>query len=610
MLQFNFDSRSKDCKRPFGAVKEGSKLDFNTYARDGVFINSVVIAVTDDATGQVTRYPLEYKGKKDETTSVFGCRIFAPKAGLYWYRFEIFSEEGISHFVNPRTKSDFQLTVYANDYETPQRFKGGVIYHIFADRFCKGNDPGADTSTHSVYKQWNEPLTLRDEDGVYRANDFYGGNFQGIIDKLPYLKQLGVTIIYLSPIFRSSSNHRYDTGDYLTIDPLLGTEEKFKELIDKAKRKGIYVMLDGVFNHTGADSIYFNKFGNYDSLGAYQSRQSPYYRWYDFINYPDEYRCWWGVTVCPTVNKRAEGYRKLIFGKDGVIDKWSRMGVGAWRLDVVDELPEEFVEQIRVAVKSVSEKKMIIGEVWEDASNKISYSKRRHYLLGKELDGVMNYPFKDAIINLSRGGRPRAFVEAIKTILENYPKKSLDCTMTLVGSHDTVRVLNRLSDYNVNGLDKFGRAKVVLEGEIFDTAKARLKVASALQFFLPGIPSIYYGDECGMQGYEDPLCRRPMNWNSQDGELLDHYKKLGALRKKYRSQITGSTNLYESGGVVYLERRAKKRKITVAVNTSGAAKPLNLRSDVKDLLTGAAVAQGSKIANNTVVIFESGSAKD
>ncbi len=604
-MQFYFDSRSKDCKRPFGAVKEGSKLEFFTYAQDGVFINSVVLAITDDATGNVIRYPLEYLGKSDLTTSKFGCRITAPKAGLYWYNFEIFSEEGLAYYQNTRTKSDFQLTVYSNDYETPQRFKGGVIYHIFVDRFCKSSDTSVDTSTHYVYKNWDEPLTLKDADGVYRANDFYGGNFQGIIDKLPYLKSLGVNVIYLSPIFKSSSNHRYDTGDYLTVDPLLGNEEKFKELIDKAKRKGIYIMLDGVFNHTGADSIYFNKFGNYDSLGAYQSEQSPYYRWYDFINFPDEYRCWWGVTVCPTVNKRADGYRNLIFGKGGVIDKWTNLGVSAWRLDVVDELPEEFVEQIRKAVKSVSEKKLLIGEVWEDASNKISYSKRRHYLLGKELDGVMNYPFKDAIINLARGGRPRAFIEAVKTILENYPKKSLDCTMTLVGSHDTVRVLNRLSDYDISGLDKMGRAGVVLEGEILSTAKARLKVASTLQFLLPGIPSIYYGDECGMQGYEDPLCRRPMNWNSQDAELLEHYRKLGSIRKKYKSQITGSTSLYESAGVIYLERRAKKRKIVAAVNTSGAAKQLNLKSDVKDLLSGNVITKGSKLANNSVIIFES-----
>lgn len=602
-MQFYFDSRSKDCKLPFGAVKEGSKLDFNTYAEDGVFINCVVLAVTDDATGYVTRYPLVYKGKKGESTSVFGCRITAPKAGLYWYKFEIFSEEGMTEYLNPRTKGEFQLTVYSQDYQTPQRFKGGVIYHIFADRFCKGADDGVDTSTHGVYKNWDEPLTLRDADGVYRANDFYGGNFQGIIDKLGYLRSLGVTVIYLSPIFKSSSNHRYDTGDYLRLDPLLGNEDKFKELIDKAEQKGIYIMLDGVFNHTGADSLYFNKFGNYDSLGAYQSEQSPYFTWYDFIKFPDEYRCWWGVTVCPTVNKRAEGYRRLIFGKGGVIDKWSGMGVSAWRLDVVDELPEEFVEKIRTAVKSAGENKLLIGEVWEDASNKISYSKRRHYLLGKELDGVMNYPFKDAIISYSRGGKPRAFVEAVMTIIENYPKNSLDCTMTLIGSHDTVRVLNRLSDYDISGLDKAGRAQVVLEGDVLAVAKARLKVASALQFFLPGIPSVYYGDESGMQGYEDPLCRRPMNWNSQDKELLEHYRKLGSLRQKYRSEITGSTRLYESGGMIYLERRANKRKVVVVANTSGSAKALNIKTDVKDLLTGETVFAGSKLANNRVIVF-------
>lgn len=602
-MQFYFDSRDEDCKRPFGAVREGDKLDIYAYAQDGVYVNCVRLVICNDGSGDVITVPLSYLGKKDEGTSKFGCRLTAPCAGLYWYHLEADTEEGFFSYGDPRTGGDYQLTVYSKDYDTPSKFAGGIIYHIFVDRFFKAQDDSVDTSTHSVYKNWDEPLTLKDSDGVYRANDFYGGNFEGIIRKIPYLKELGVTVIYLSPIFRSSSNHRYDTGDYSQVDPLLGDENKFKELLDKARANGISVMLDGVFNHTGADSVYFNKFGHYDSLGAYQSKQSPYYDWYDFTNYPDEYRCWWGVTVCPTVNKNAQGFRDLIFGKSGIIDKWSRLGVSAWRLDVVDELPEEFVQNIRKAVKSVNKDNLLIGEVWEDASNKISYSRRRHYLLGKELDGVMNYPFKDAIISYSRGGRAVDFAQSVMTICENYPKRSLDCTMTLIGSHDTVRVLNRLSDYDISGLDKQGRAGVVLQGEVLKKAKERLRIASALQFVLPGIPSIYYGDEIGMQGYEDPLCRRPMAWDNIDEEILTHYKKLAKIRTEYRARMTGSTKVHAKNGVLYIERSGNGKKVILVANTSSQAKPVVLDREYTDLLTGEKVSSDAKIQKDCVYIF-------
>lgn len=577
-MNFYYDSKSTDCKKPFGAVMQGQTVEFYTYAKDGVFINSVCLVMVEDLSGDIKKYPLSYLFKFNGE-SKFGCTINAPQSGLYWYYFEVDTEVGVFNHINQRTNGYFQLTVYDRDYRTPDRFKGGVIYHIFVDRFFKGDDHEVDKSTHSVYKDWNQPLTLKDPDGVYRANDFYGGNFEGIISKLPYLKELGVTIIYLSPIFKSASNHRYDTGNYLTIDPLLGTEQKFKQLLDDAKKHGISVMLDGVFNHTGADSLYFNKFNTYDSVGAYQSKQSPYYDWYDFEEYPDKYRCWWGVTVCPTVNKKAQGYRELILGQGGVIDKWSRLGVDAWRLDVVDELPEDFVIELRKSVKEVSKNNLLIGEVWEDASNKISYSQRRHYLLGSELDGVMNYPFKDAIINYARGGNADDFVNVISTICENYPVQSLDCSMTLIGSHDTVRVLNRLSDYNIDGLDKQGRANVVIQGELLEIAKKRVKIASALQYILPGIPSVYYGDEIGMQGYDDPLCRMPMTWDNMDGELLEHYKMLGKIRKKYKSFMTGGLNVYQKNGLLCVERMLNGKKLLLVVNTLGERRQIELDCD-------------------------------
>ena len=175
---------------------------------------------------------------------------------------------------------DWQLTVYDKSFVVPDTIKGGVIYHIFADRFAHA---GKDVQPRYGYlKKWGEKVTVREPDGSYRANDFFGGNFKGITGKLDYLASLGVTEIYLSPIFESSSNHRYDTGDYMKIDPLLGTEDDFRELITQARKRGIGIILDGVFNHSGADSVYFNQLGHYDSVGAYQSKDSPYYDWYYF----------------------------------------------------------------------------------------------------------------------------------------------------------------------------------------------------------------------------------------------------------------------------------------------------------------------------------------
>lgn len=218
---------------------------------------------------------------------------------------------------------EWQLTVTKRDYKTPNWAKHGVTYQIFADRFCKVGDKPF-VKRGRMHADWNERPDFAREGVDYRADDFFGGNANGIISKLDYLKSLGVSLIYLSPIFESCSNHRYDTGDYLKIDPLFATEEEFENLVKKADELGIKIMLDGVFNHTGADSRYFNREGTYDSLGAYQSKQSPYFDWYYFTHFPDEYACWWGSTVVPTVNKSAKGFCDLVLADGGVIDKWTK----------------------------------------------------------------------------------------------------------------------------------------------------------------------------------------------------------------------------------------------------------------------------------------------
>lgn len=579
---FYYNSRDIKYKKPFGSVASESEVRFRIEAKDGIYVNNIKLVLTLDG-GEDVYYTMDFVEKKKHI-SVFEVKFKIDNAGLYWYRFVADTEVGELHFGKnekgelSKSGESFQLTVYDKNYVTPQNQKGGVIYHIFVDRFKKGDDPACVWKKSGVLKKWDEEVTIVDPDGVFRANDFYGGNLQGIIDELDYLQELGVTMLYLSPIFKSSSNHRYDTGDYMTIDELLGDEDSFIRLVERAKEKGIGIMLDGVFNHTGSDSLYFNKFRTYDSFGAYQGIKSPYYDWYTFINYPDEYACWWGITVTPTVNKHNESYKRFIFGDGGVLDKWTKLGIEGWRLDVVDELDIDFVNSIRERVKKVNDKAYVIGEVWEDASNKIAYSQRRPYFLGKQLDGVMNYPFKEAILKYVRNKDNNTFINNIMSIYENYPLQSLNCCMNFLGTHDTVRAINSLSDHHIHGTSKHDRLKAKLSISERALAKARLKLASVLQYALPGIPSVYYGDEIGLEGYEDPINRKPFPWDKMDLELLNHYKMLGGLRRDYKDIFAGEMEIMQKDGVLYITRHNNGKSIHFIINNSHTDKTILIKN--------------------------------
>ena len=557
---FYYNSRDINCKKPFGAVVSGKKVDFKLFAHDGIFVEGVDLVLTKDGEDDCY-YAMTYVGKQDNS-SVFELSITIEDTGLYWYKFVTNTELGSFSFGKNeygellQNGEPYQLTVYSEECFTPTNQFGGVVYQIFVDRFNKGEDSDCRFEKDGVLKQWNDDVTIVDSDGVFRANDFYCGNLQGICDKLDYLKELGVTMLYLSPIFKSSSNHRYDTGDYMYIDELLGSENSFSRLISCAKKKGIGIMLDGVFNHTGSDSKYFNKLGKYDSFGAYQGIKSPYYDWYYFINYPDEYGCWWGITVTPTVNKNNPSYRKFILGENGVLDKWTKFGLAGWRLDVVDELDIDFVDEIRKRVKKVNKNAYIIGEVWEDASNKIAYSKRRPYLHGSQLDGVMNYPFKNAVIEFVWDNDINKFINNIMNIYENYPLCCLNSCMNFLGTHDTVRAINTMSDYNIDGTSKADRLNIRLPKEVKESAKARLKLATSILYALPGLPTIFYGDEVGLEGYEDPINRRPFPWDNMDMDLLAHYKQLGSLRKRYKQAFSGSMDIFADGGLLHIIRKS------------------------------------------------------
>lgn len=583
----NFNSRKIECKSPYGAVKCGEKLSLHFPIASWVSVDKMYVFIR---LGDVST-PVEMRFEKSENGfSVYTADYVFDAAGIYYYRFEMRNRDGVWYYgrgengesVCGENLPEWQLTVYKSSYKTPDFAKGNIIYHIFVDRFNRAD--GVKTKRkYRLHESFSESPEVVSADGKYYADDFFGGNFNGIREKLDYLEELGVGIIYLSPIFKAFSNHRYDTGDYLKVDELLGTEDDFKRLLDAAHEKGMKIILDGVFNHSGADSLYFNKFGTYDSLGAYQSKSSPYYDWYYFKKFPDEYACWWGCDNVPDLNKSNKDYRALVFGKNGVVEKWQKLGADGWRLDVVDELPIDFVNLLIKKIKSVNKDALVIGEVWEDASTKVSYGELRPYLLGDQLDGTMNYPFMNAIIAYVRDGDEKFFKDTVQSILENYPKETVYCLMNSLGTHDTVRIINALSDVRAHGWSKTHKLGYKLPDSEYEKAKKKLYLASVLQFTLPGIPSIFYGDEAGLQGFDDPINRRPYPWGSEDKEILAHYKKLGRIRRENRAVFSGGFNMRDENGLVAYERASGDDEILIAVNAGADDKTLFISKEYTSL---------------------------
>ena len=420
----------------------------------------------------------------------------------------------------------FQITIYDSAFETPEFIHGANIYQIFPDRFCRAATASVDDRTDRyIHESWDEDL-LTDSDprsGDHMALDFFGGTLTGIQEKLPYLKELGVTALYLNPIFRARSNHRYDTGDYSQIDPLLGTEGEFKDLCRAAKESGIAVILDGVFSHTGEDSKYFNHFGHYRGLGAYQGPKSPYYDWYTFKKFPDEYACWWGIPSLPECRKDNPDYQRFMLNDQaGIVPRWIRAGSSGWRLDVADELPMDFLRKLRVAAKRANPDALVLGEVWEDASNKVAYGQLRCYCTGDTLDSVMNYPLREAILAfVTRQAPAKDLVRLIEHQAEVYPPQFRYSLMNLIGSHDRARVLNVLCGKEGKELSKAEQQAVRLTPADYTLAVRRLKTCVDILCALPGCPTIYYGDEAGLTGCPDPFCRRPFPWNKVDRKLHD-----------------------------------------------------------------------------------------
>lgn len=509
--------------------------------------------------------------------------------GLYFYWFRLggrraaLGEDRNAEFSD--SASAYQILVYRECFATPAWFKGGIMYQIFPDRFFKSGEILVEKGKW-LHRDWHETPEFRpNEKGKILNNDFFGGNFRGILKKLDYLQSLHVTVIYLNPIFRAFSNHRYDTGDYMQLDPMLGSEEDFAALVSECWKRGIRLILDGVFNHTGDDSRYFNKYGTYDEIGAYQSKDSKYYSWYNFRHFPDKYDSWWGIDVLPAVNENCPSYIDFITGENGVLRRWMKYPLGGFRLDVADELPDEFIAKIRSAVKSANGDAVVIGEVWEDASNKIAYSTRRKYFQGEELDSVMNYPLKDAIINFVVSGNTSLLRRTVGMLLDHYPKCVLDSLMNILGTHDTVRVLTALG--GVCAYNKEEMAVLKLSAEQRAVATERLKIAAILLYTFFGVPCIYYGDEIGMEGYSDPFCRKPFAWDLIDEDILSHYRWLGELRSRYTVFRDGDyRELYHDDNCIVFERRKGKEAVITVANLGNNKYTLRFNGVLYNQLSG------------------------
>ena len=534
---------------------------------------------------------------------------FTPdESGLYGYRFEYDTPWGTSRIYNAgdgigkiRDNGDmWQLTVYDKDFETPDWLKGGIIYQIFPDRFAFSGEEKANVPTDRVMRddRDGEPYWRPDQHGKVLNNDYFGGDLKGIEQKLDYIRSLGVTCIYLNPIFEAHSNHRYDTGDYTKIDPLLGTQEDFESLCKSADAMGVKIILDGVFSHTGCDSKYFNEYGRYDTVGAYQSQNSEYYGWYKFKNWPDDYLSWWGIKLLPEVIEENPGFIEYITGENSIARKWLKCGAAGWRLDVADELPDIFLDSFRKAVKAEKPDALVMGEVWEDASNKSSYGQRRRYLTGDQLDSVMNYPFAGAIIDFVRNGVAEVFSLRIMTIVENYPKQVLDVLMNHISTHDTMRAITALAGESCEYRDRYWQSTHSLDGNAYKNGVQLVKMASAVQFTLPGVPSIYYGDEAGMQGYKDPFNRCCYPWGNENKELLEWYRKLGEIRRANKCFVDGRLEVLSSvAGCVAYSRKKDENAILVISNSN----PHSITYYVKDEWSDAEDLLGNSYVRGTLV---------
>ncbi|MET0771661.1 MAG: alpha-amylase family glycosyl hydrolase [Candidatus Limnocylindrales bacterium] len=627
------DSRSDLYRSPLGAVPAGGPVLLRVRAAAGD-LGSARLVVTDRLAGTTSSLPMTVVAT-DPTTGDHGvdwwqATLDTPTAPTILDYSFVVADGASRRFLSddatldggtgtiarsPLETPGWQLTVFDPDLSTPDWTRGAVVYQVFPDRFANGdptNDPspdatpGPDGSARFVQGDvYGNPIIAKDweelPEGYCRAHmdvtcdedplgrDFFGGDLDGLTDRLDELATRGVTAIYLNPIFAAPSNHRYDTTDYLTIDPDLGTDADFDALIAGAHARGIKVILDGVFNHLSSDSPWFDRMGRYPELGACESADSPYRDWFTFRApgpgqpspcAPSEpggddtyYESWAGFDTIPALRETPEVV-ELITGEDGVVRHWLRRGIDGWRLDVANDLSPALLRAIRAAARAEDPEALIIAEEWNDSSA---------WLLGDQADSTMDYRFRRAAIGFVAGETPdldgaiggltaSGFARTIAGMREDYPPAAWDALLHMLDSHDTTRILWTLTPGAENEA-----------GKSDPTARAlglqSLRLISALQLTMPGMASVYYGDEVGLSGQDDPDDRRPYPWGAEDADLLAWYTRLGELRADRSALATGDLVWLGSedavGALGYLRRSADDAAL-VAVNVGSEDWTLDL----------------------------------
>ena len=559
-------------RSPFGAVQLGGTvvLGIDVWGDDAV---GATLRVWTDERGEEL---LPMEGVCEDDHVHYSVSYTPAQTGVVWYSFDLAASDGATWRYGARegwttgegdfaygNPPSFQLTVYVPRQTQPDWYKNGIVYQVFPDRFARGADwreraekalaARREGPARVLVEDWDTPPAYKkSEDGDILEWDFYGGTLRGVREKLDYLVDLGVTVIYLNPIFEAASNHRYDTADYLRIDPMLGDEEEFCALAREAAERGISIMLDGVFNHCGQDSRYFNRYGNYPEPGAWQGDESPYRDWF-FFNEDGTYDGWWGNPDLPDVNEKSPEYRELICGQDGVVRKWLRAGARGWRLDVADELSDSFIEDIKAAMVAERPDGALVGEVWEDASNKMAYGKLRQYFEGTELDGTMNYPLRTALLAFVRNqiGAPE-MAARLEQLRENYPRDAFFSCLNLLGSHDRERLFTMLGDApDPDTLSEEECAAFRLDEGHASLAMSRLWLTVLLQMALPGVPCVYYGDERGMEGFRDPYNRAAFPWDGGRMDCATVFRNAIAVRKALPVLTTGDFEPFADGEDVF-----------------------------------------------------------
>jgi glycosidase len=503
------------------------------------------------------------------------------------------TENNVTFSLERYSERRFLMLVYQKGFSTPEWFHGRVMYQVFVDRFYKGIGEVGTRDDVIVNEDWENgiPQYVEHQGEPIKNNMFFGGNLWGVAEKLEYLKSLGVGVIYLNPIFKAYSNHKYDTGDYFEIDSMFGGKAAFDNLIKKASDLDIKIILDGVFNHTGDNSLYFDRYGEYGNVGAYSSENSKYRNWFCFKGNRDNYDSWWGIKILPRLNHSNEDCRRYFTGENGVGAEYIKQGVAGWRLDVADELSDDFLDEFCQAVKQESNgEAIIIGEVWENATEKVAYGKRRKYLRGAQLDSVMNYPLRKGIMRFVLDGDAEFLSDILQSIYSTYPKTVCDSLMNILGTHDTERALTVFGKGDDETCDEAGSilAYKRLSSENKKNAIKKMKLATAIQYTVYGVPSVYYGDEAGLEGYRDPFCRMPYPWGKEESELVEFYRTLGKIREENRNIFAEGefkVDYIDDAFIVYT-RSYLKDKICAIANASNMNASYTLPGRWRSLVDG------------------------